>query len=65
MKLNIFFYFHLLGWVFICNAWTGEEIKEVEEVEGYQTKEENEKEAEDHLGSSHDHIHFDCFSGKI
>ena len=32
-------------------------IKEIKEVEGYQTEEENEKEAEDHLWGSHYHIH--------
>jgi len=35
------------------------EVKKVEEVEGDQTKEENEEESEDHLWCSHDHIHCD------
>ena len=39
------------------------EVEKVKEVEGYQTKEENEEKSEDHLRCSHYHIHGDLVLG--
>ena len=39
-------------------TWPGEKIEKIEEIEGDQTEEKRKEQSEDHLGRSHDHIHF-------